>query len=54
MNVLHYDSVIESADKYNGKQVGDLIDKGVIFQMIKSIGDINILIMKYKRYYIIW
>lgn len=36
MNVLHYDSVIESTDKYNGKQVGDLIDKGVIFQMIKK------------------
>ena len=35
-NLLHYDSVIESADKYNGKMVGDLIDKGSIFQMIKK------------------
>lgn len=34
-NILHYNSVIESADKYNGKQVSDLIDKGSIFQMIK-------------------
>ena len=35
-NILHYNSVIESADKYNGKQVSDLIDKGLIFQMIKK------------------
>lgn len=35
-NILHYNSVIESADKYNGKQVSNLIDKGSIFQMIKK------------------
>lgn len=34
---LHLDSVIESADKYNGKEVSELAEKkGVIFQMIKK------------------
>lgn len=35
-NILHYDSVIESTDKYNGKKVSDLIEKKSIFQMIKK------------------
>ena len=34
---LHLDSVIESADKYNGKKVSELVEKkGVIFHMIKK------------------
>lgn len=35
-NILHYDSVIESEDKYNGKLVSELIGKGSIFQMLKK------------------
>lgn len=35
-NLLHYNSIIESEDKYNGKIVSDLIDKKSIFQMIKK------------------